>query len=219
MKTFIRRCFAVPSRITSLWSDLYHGIVTVAPGSTGVRLRLSYYRKRGANIARDVELHQGVVLENPDRCSLGEGVSLYPGCIVAVTKSGTFTIDKHSHLGSGCYVLVGEGQVHIGQKVAIGPQCKLIAYSNSIQGDKPIIEAKQIGTIRIGDDVLLGAGVIVLPDVNIGSHAVCGAGAVVTEDVTDWTIAVGVPARGVKDRRWTPTKIDEGALGAARPAG
>jgi acetyltransferase-like isoleucine patch superfamily enzyme len=57
------------------------------------------------------------------------------------------------------------------------------------------------GGIFISDDVWLGAGVIVLDGVTVGQGGVIGAGAVVTEDLPEFCVAVGSPARKIKDRR------------------
>jgi len=57
------------------------------------------------------------------------------------------------------------------------------------------------GGIFIADDVWFGAGVIVLDGVRIGQGSVVGAGSVVTEDLPEFSVAVGSPARKIKDRR------------------
>ena len=56
--------------------------------------------------------------------------------------------------------------------------------------------------ITIGDNVWLGGGVIVLPGVTIGADTVVGAGAVVPKDLPAGVVAVGNPARIVKDVPW-----------------
>jgi acetyltransferase-like isoleucine patch superfamily enzyme len=57
--------------------------------------------------------------------------------------------------------------------------------------DQPKIERD----IVIGDDVWLGANVVVLAGVSIGDGAVVAAGAVVTKDLPAQCIAAGVPAK------------------------
>ncbi|WP_462164576.1 acyltransferase [Pseudoalteromonas xiamenensis] len=52
--------------------------------------------------------------------------------------------------------------------------------------------------IRIGDNVFIGWGAIILPGVRIGNNCVIGAGSVVTKDVPDGMVAAGNPARVIK---------------------
>lgn len=53
--------------------------------------------------------------------------------------------------------------------------------------------------IIIGDNVWLGGGVIVCPGVTIGDNSVIGAGAVVVKDIPASAVAVGNPARVVRE--------------------
>ena len=52
--------------------------------------------------------------------------------------------------------------------------------------------------IRIGRDVWIGGGAVVLPGVTIGDRSVVGAGSVVVSDVPPGTVVVGNPARIVR---------------------
>ena len=52
----------------------------------------------------------------------------------------------------------------------------------------------------IGNDVWLGANVVVLQGVKVGTGAIIGANAVVTKDIPEYAIAVGTPARVLKYR-------------------
>jgi acetyltransferase-like isoleucine patch superfamily enzyme len=53
---------------------------------------------------------------------------------------------------------------------------------------------------RIGDDVWIGLGSIVLSGVRIGEGSVIAAGSVVTRDVDEYAIYAGNPARKIRDR-------------------
>ena len=54
--------------------------------------------------------------------------------------------------------------------------------------------------VRIEDDADLGVGAIVLPGVTIGRGAQIGAGAVVTTNIPAYAVAIGTPARVVRER-------------------
>lgn len=52
--------------------------------------------------------------------------------------------------------------------------------------------------IYVGDNVYFGYGCIILPGVKIGSNVVIGAGSIITRDIPDNSVSVGVPARVIK---------------------
>ena len=54
---------------------------------------------------------------------------------------------------------------------------------------------KKQGCIKIGNNVMIGSGCKIMPDVKIGDNCIIGANAVVTKDISDNSIAVGVPCR------------------------
>ena len=71
------------------------------------------------------------------------------------------------------------------------------------------------GCIEIGNNVMIGANVTILPNVKIGNNVIIGAGSIVTRDLPDNTVCAGVPARiigrynEIKERRKTiTTKTD-----------
>lgn len=63
------------------------------------------------------------------------------------------------------------------------------------------------GGVIIGNDVWIGANVIILPSLTIGNGAIIAAGAVVTKNVPDYAVVAGVPARVIK-YRFTPQQIE-----------
>ena len=62
------------------------------------------------------------------------------------------------------------------------------------------LKFKDSDRITIGNDVWIGANVIILDGINIGNGAVIGANSVVTKDVLPYTIVGGVPAKEIKKR-------------------
>lgn len=56
----------------------------------------------------------------------------------------------------------------------------------------------KIGKVVIGDNVFIGRGSIILPNVTIGNNAVIGAGSIITKNIPDNSVAVGNPCRILK---------------------
>lgn len=69
-------------------------------------------------------------------------------------------------------------------------------------------EKEEFKKISIGNDVWIGAEVIILDGVKIGNGAVVAAGSVVTKDVANYSIVGGVPAKLIKRRFDDKTIID-----------
>ncbi|MDB5439935.1 MAG: bacterial transferase hexapeptide family protein [Caulobacteraceae bacterium] len=90
------------------------------------------------------------------------------------------------------------GGIEIGHEVMIGPNCSLLTSGHALDPvqRRAVWVAKPI---TIGRNVWLAAGVTVLGGVSIGENSVIGAGSVVTKDVPAGVLAVGSPARVVRE--------------------
>lgn len=87
----------------------------------------------------------------------------------------------------------------IGDDCQIGPHVQLLTPTHPVepQPRRDKLEAAQ--PITIGNNVWLGGGVIVCPGVTIGDDSVIGAGSVVTRDIPAGVVAVGNPARVIRE--------------------
>jgi phosphonate metabolism protein (transferase hexapeptide repeat family) len=73
-------------------------------------------------------------------------------------------------------------------------------YFDGEQDDAEFFEWRAEHGIEIGHDTWIGHGAVVMPGVKIGHGAIIGSNAVVTKDVADFAIAVGVPAKPIRQR-------------------
>ncbi len=103
------------------------------------------------------------------------------------------------HIGTGVFVgtdaLIETSKphlVHIATDVAIGIRTTIIAHFRGVE--KTDADGNPVVTVRIEDDVFLGPGTIILPNVTIGKGAVVNAGSVVTRSVPPLTMVQGNPA-------------------------
>lgn len=112
---------------------------------------------------------------------------------------------------------IGGGRIYCADNVNINAECMLIASSDITIGKNSTLAYRTLLTtnanpnapynelckiyppihkeIRIGDNVWVGAGVIVLPGCRIGNNSVIAAGSVVCSDIPDNCMAAGVPAK------------------------
>ena len=60
---------------------------------------------------------------------------------------------------------------------------------------KKALNYTKIARVKIGSDVFVGAGTIILPGVTIGNRCIIGAGSVVTRDIPENSVAAGNPCR------------------------
>ena len=85
--------------------------------------------------------------------------------------------------------------IEIGDNVTFGPHVQVLAHDASMHN---VLGYTKIGRVRIGNNVFIGAGSIVLPNVQIGDNSIVGAGSVVTKDIPDWSVAAGNPCRVIR---------------------
>jgi maltose O-acetyltransferase len=116
-----------------------------------------------------------------------------------VVESGAeLTIGDRTFLNYG--VSIGaSGSVTIGADCSFGPYVNVV--DTGFHGLEPErrLERPPPSPVVIGDNVWLGVRVIVLPGVEIGEGSAIGAGSVVTGDIPPRSLAVGSPARVVRE--------------------
>jgi maltose O-acetyltransferase len=141
-------------------------------------LRASASERWGLLLERLAAVGGGSVIRPPFHCDYGSNISL---------GAGVF-------LNFNC-VILDVAAVTIGDKTQIGPGVQILTadHPRDAAGRASGLELGR--PIRIGCNVWIGGGAIILPGVAIGDGAVIGAGSVVTRDVPAGATAFGNPAR------------------------
>jgi len=137
-----------------------------------------------------------------DKITIGEKTRISSFVKIKVS-SGLIKIGKNCTINSFCFIDAERGGLEIGDNVLIGPGVG-IHGSNYKYSDKnrPIIEQGiESKGIKIEDDVWIGSNSTILDGVTIGKGSVIGAGSVVTRDIPPYSVAFGVPAKVVEERK------------------
>ena len=151
--------------------------------------------------------------------------------ICIVFEGGSFHSKTLRKIYSLCYNLsVGDysygwesswfsGPASIGKFTSIGPGVRRYSVNHPVHElsthpcfFNPVlkwvsVDKRERSYLEVGNDVWIGANVIILPGVRrIGDGAIIGAGSVVTKNVNDFEIVCGVPAKRIGDRFDEETK-------------
>ncbi len=101
-------------------------------------------------------------------------------------------------------VFLDTNKLIFGDNVYVAPQCGFYTAGHPLDALLRREEQEFATPIRVGSDVWFGGGVKVLPGVTIGDNVVIGAGSVVVHDIPSDSVAVGNPARVI--RKLTPVR-------------
>jgi acetyltransferase-like isoleucine patch superfamily enzyme len=208
------------------------------PGALGLFLRSKLYPLVLGAVGRNVVFGANVTLRHPHKIRIGDNVVVDDQCCldakgtdnqgivigngvfvgrntILSCKNGDIVIEDKANLGFNC-------EIFSASRVRVGKSILMAAYTYLVGGDHlydrtdiPVLDQGRTARgIDIDDHVWLGAHVVVTDGSRIGRDAIVGAGAVVVGVVPEYAIAVGIPAKVVRDRRGQGS----GARGQGTPA-
>ena len=157
--------------------EFINRLLLICSGSTAQTV-LKHF---GAKIGSNVRINTPLILHNVEH------------------NYNNLIIGDNCHIGKDIILDLKE-QIKVDDNVTISMRVSIITHTDV--GDSPLKQnsypARQKGVI-IHSGVYVGAGAIILHGITIGENTVLGAGAVVTRDVPPYTVAVGLPAKVVKN--------------------
>lgn len=116
---------------------------------------------------------------------------------ITVDYGYNITIGDNVFINHDCY-LMDCAPITIGDHTFIGPKCGLYTANHPLNAESRNAGLEQALPITIGNNVWLGANVIILPGVSIGDGVVVSAGSIVTKNISENQLVMGAPAKMVK---------------------
>lgn len=175
------------------------------------RLQLAYFLIRTKLIDRRARLFRfPIVIRGREYIDFGERLTTGVGCRFDVFPTGntraTVIFGKDVQLNDYVHI-VGMNSIEIGDNVLMASHVFISDNSHgSYKGDDndsnpntpPTERCYGMAPIKIGNNVWIGEGVIVMPGVTIGDGCVIGAHSIVNKSIPDNSVAVGTPAKVIK---------------------
>lgn len=131
---------------------------------------------------------------------IGAGSQILGGTVML--SASNIRIGSQTTINTNCR-LDGHGGLSIGDNVMIGANCQIISATHNIDRfDIPMkFQGIKKAFVTVGDDVWIGASVIILPGVTVGRGSVIGAGSIVTKNIPEFAICAGNPAKLIRFRK------------------
>lgn len=167
------------------------------------------YRGPDDEQLREVKLGQRVEFDGTARhygkakfLTIGDGARIDAFTVFVLT--GPMTIGRGVHISSHCK-FNSEAGITLGEGAQISSHVRMFSSSTDFK-EIEIIDGVPFpkhlkGPIVIGEGVIIGSGVLIVPNIRVGEGAAIGGNAVLTQSVPAWEIWAGVPAVKIGERK------------------
>lgn len=156
---------------------------------------------------QNVVIEDGVRIFHPANVHIGDNVYIGHDTIIKGYYKHDIVIGSNVWIGQFCFIH-GAGGVRIGENTGIGPSVRIHASYHKDTGeatDSILFAPLAFSPIIIEENCNIGIAAVILNGVTVGAHSKVGANSVVNRSIPPFSVAVGVPARVIKDRRANST--------------
>lgn len=174
---------------------------------TRVRDKLFSLTARGSfgHFGRRSVIQLPVRLSGEARISVGDDVFVGAGSWLQVLGDSNddgiaIEIGSGTSIAGSC-VFSAASRIRLGRSVLLARNVYIADHMHAYEDvGVPVLDqgVTRIAPVEIGDGAWLGQNVVIAPGVRVGRGAVVGANSVVRDDVPDFAVAVGAPARVVR---------------------
>lgn len=127
--------------------------------------------------------------------AIGTGSEIRPS--LTCDYGANIFLGDRVYINAGCSLL-DVAPIVIGDDTQLGPGVQILTANHPLDSELRRQKWESADPVTLGSNVWLGAGVIVVPGIRVGDNTVVGAGSVVTKDLPANALAVGTPARVIR---------------------
>lgn len=167
-----------------------------------------------SEVGKNVVILRGLEVHSPKGIHIGNNVRIGKDARLScynIEGGGKIVISDNCYIGNRFSVLSG-ASVQICNNVLIASDVAIVSENHGKDCSIGLSYGKQplvCSPVTISEFSWIGEKVLILPGVTLGKWSIIGGGSVVTKDVPDYCIAVGNPARIIKqydhrNKKWVP---------------
>ena len=156
--------------------------------------------RHNISIGKRMRIKRGVEWRLFPHCvlSIGDCVLIGKDVTINIAPKARLAIGNRVGLGNRCQI-VSHKNIAIGEGTILAPGVMIFDHNHVYDKVDGVNQREfEDGEVVIGRNSWIGAGSIILKNVHIGDRCVIGAGSVVTKDIPSGSVAVGVPAKVIK---------------------
>lgn len=205
--------------------QMYKAIIMNTDSDETAEIRNRYYATQLKSMGSNVKFGVGVKIVNPQYISMGDNVVICDHATIIARGPGGITIGSNvlindrvyldseredGYITVGDYVYIGTGTtlfghygLEIGEHSLLAQNITITPYSHKFEdpNDYIINQGGHSRKVTIGRDVYLGMNVCVLYSADVCDGSIVGSGSVVVKTVPPYSVAVGNPAKVIRERK------------------
>lgn len=225
LKKYCRLILGSSSLLKLIRFELIMLICQNMPGALGLLLRSMLYPMIFKSCGKKVVFGQSITFRHPEKISIGNHVIIDDNCMVDAkgednegieiedhvfigrnsilsSKNGNIILRKNVNIGFNSYIFSGH-HVELGENTLVAAYCYFIGgdHGTGDVDENFYDQSCDAYGIQVGQNCWFGAGVKIQDNTRIGSHSIIGTQALVTKNIPEYSVAVGIPAKVVKNRK------------------
>lgn len=169
------------------------------------------------NMGENILISRKCSIYGAQNIYFGSNIRIDDFCIISAI-SGELRLEGYNHISAFCYIN-SSGNITLKTFSGLSSRCSLYSSSDNYDGScltnptvpKEFLDIKT-APIVLGKHVIIGNNSTILPGCSIGDGAAIGAFSLVTKDIEPFKIAVGIPAKPIKDRKKEMLKMEKECL-------
>lgn len=195
------------------------------PGALGIFLRGIFYKFLFKKVGKGVSFGRNITVRHPNKIEIGNNVVIDDNCMLDAKGEDNkgIIIEDNVFIGRNSILSCKNGNILLKENVNIGFNCEIFSANEVIIGkntliaayvyfvgggydyndyEKPATEMPALSKgIFVDDNCWFGAKALIFDGVKIGNNSIIGGAALVNNDIPEYSIAVGIPAKVIKNRK------------------